>query len=85
IQLGYVQKINLATGTNKRAVAFKITDQGIQNMDQYNKVRREILIDFVRRKNIDDLFIDSVMSSLTKIKEIYNECSRITSFYKREE
>lgn len=71
LKLGLIKK-TLSTYSGKNYY-FQITEAGIQDTDNYSKIRKMILINMFKELNLD---LEEITKSLTKVKAIYDEADR---------
>lgn len=65
---------------NPKNLAFEITEKGIKDTDMYTEARRSILMElFKKEKGIN---LEETAHTLTKLRSIYDEASRLASSYK---
>ncbi len=81
IKLGLIEKEK--STTTQKALAYKITDQGIKNTDEFCLARSSILIESFRKGGLPDLGLEKLTTSLIKIRGIYDEASRLAASYKK--
>lgn len=82
IDLGYVTRVDVKAET-KKAMAYQITEQGIKNTDAFVRVRNNVLMKVVSEYE-DSLKFSETTKTLSMMKGIYEEGSRLTAFYKRD-
>ncbi len=82
IKIGFVEKAK--TESKKKAPSYTLTEAGLKNTTLFTDARRNILIDLFRRHGLEHLKIEDVANTLTLVKGIYDEASRIAASYKSE-
>lgn len=82
VDMGYVEKVSLKTGP-KKAVAYQVTDQGKKNTDSYAHARHDILLTMLQDYDMSELGLEAASKSLSLMKGIYEEASRLTASYKK--
>lgn len=80
IKKGLVKKVS-SSETNKKTPAYEITKAGIQNINMYIQLRKQVLVDkFFKKKELN---LEKITEILASIIAIYDEADRTVLTYTR--
>jgi predicted MarR family transcription regulator len=83
--LGLVKKAKKGQSSSKKSLSYQITEKGIQNTDAYTEARKNILIQMFKDFEPETLKLDDATKTLSNLKGIYDEASRIAASYRKSE
>ncbi|MFZ0219705.1 MAG: hypothetical protein WAL30_05830, partial [Candidatus Aquirickettsiella sp.] len=77
IKHGLIRK--LLDENNKKAFSYEITEEGIKNTDAYTALRKNILIELLKKKK--ELNLEQFTDTLSELIALYEEADRAVLAY----
>tara|TARA_B100000508_G_C11438536_1_gene267455 strand:+ start:274 stop:813 length:540 start_codon:yes stop_codon:yes gene_type:complete len=83
VDLGYVEKVEVTSGV-KKATAYQVTEIGEKNTERYTLARKKILLKMLDEYGLDSIGLENAKKTLTVMKSMYEEASRLTALYEED-